>query len=755
MKQQPRLFEDLNSPYYVYAPPYTRESGGVRAMHQLCHALNLMGEEAYVTTTRVSDRLRTPIVTNQIAAFHNMQKRKPIVIYPEVVNDNPINAEHVVRYLLNLPGFLNKGEITWGADDLIYAHGTDVVPPGLEAELLQIPLVDTHVYNTIGVDDSQRSGNLVFINRFLARGGQLSPVTEGFTEISFRAGRRSPEELAQLYRSSKLLYTYEASTACYEALLCGCPVVYLPNDIMLPKPMHNYLKDAGSAWGDSPAQLEHARRTLADVPVMYEALHQGFWRELETFIDVTQRRVRGSKAAVSAAATAIAQASQVITMDRTRRVVVLSVEPIDAAGAVARLAKPLALADKNWEFIWGVENGAIQVEAMHGADLIVLQGTIAARLSVASLEQIFALGVPVVYDTDARFELAHSPDVDPARAQQWQAGVEYAVRHARVVTVANPSLAEAYGSMAKAVQVVADKVDFSLFRRPVREESDVVHIAVAGSSLDKANFALVDRALRSLEARYGNRIKLTFFGAARPEGWDTDSGASFVEAQHDLAGYARQLRELDVDIALIPRAEGAFNDATSTRPLLEFAAAGAAILTSPRASCRATLEHRQSGLLVGDSETEWLDAVASAIEQPAQRRQLARTAQAEVLKRHDSNAFPSDLRTALQTALGVQPEPAEAAVAGRQDVLRGVLILDRDGDTSRVDTTLRSLEASPLSELMAIVLTTRSEGVPEWTTRLRYVKALANEYAAGMEQLCALPSFDWAMIVEAGNAVHA
>jgi len=60
MNDSPRIFASLGHPYYVFAPPYLQTSGGVRAMHYLCHALNLLGCEAYVNTTVVHRDLRTP-----------------------------------------------------------------------------------------------------------------------------------------------------------------------------------------------------------------------------------------------------------------------------------------------------------------------------------------------------------------------------------------------------------------------------------------------------------------------------------------------------------------------------------------------------------------------------------------------------------------------------------------------------------------------------------------------------------------------
>ena len=283
------IFSPLNAPYYVAAPPYREISGVVRAMHYLCHALNLAGEEAYIATQGVSGFLRTPLLTPEVVQQHaEAGRREPIVIYPEVASGNPLGAINVVRYLLNIPQALNDAPLQWLPSDLIYTHGMDIVPEGMEAKLLQIPLINTAIYNSNGVDDSKRSGTLLWESRYLARGGKLLPITDNSIEISFRVPRRTPEELSALYRSAELLYTYEHGTALFEAMLCGCPVVYLPNDIWLPSIHTGYLGREGWAWGTSPEETDYAKRTVHKVAENYEANQQRFWQQLEAFIEDTQ-----------------------------------------------------------------------------------------------------------------------------------------------------------------------------------------------------------------------------------------------------------------------------------------------------------------------------------------------------------------------------------------------------------------------------------------------------------------------------------
>ena len=101
-----RIYAPPRRPYYVEAPPYRRTSAGIKVLHLLCHTLNLIGEEAYVTTDSVNPALRTPTITAEVVRRHLEAGVEPIVVYPEVVKGNPRNARSVVRYLLNRAGMI-------------------------------------------------------------------------------------------------------------------------------------------------------------------------------------------------------------------------------------------------------------------------------------------------------------------------------------------------------------------------------------------------------------------------------------------------------------------------------------------------------------------------------------------------------------------------------------------------------------------------------------------------------------------------
>ena len=95
-----------NLPYIIVTPSYVPNSGGIIALHKLCHDLNQMGERAFLHHLNVDKKnyfetnrnYQTPI------ADENIIRSDSIILYPEIVNGNPLNGKNIVRWLLNRPG---------------------------------------------------------------------------------------------------------------------------------------------------------------------------------------------------------------------------------------------------------------------------------------------------------------------------------------------------------------------------------------------------------------------------------------------------------------------------------------------------------------------------------------------------------------------------------------------------------------------------------------------------------------------------
>lgn len=280
------LFGPRPHPYYIYSPGYVEGSSGIRVLHQLCDFLNRNGCESYMVANKTNPAWWTPRLTDELMRQHYEQRRKPLVLYPEVVFGAPLGMGRKIRYLLNRPGFID-GPKRFDDDEFLVAFRSEFVPESGARTILTVPPTDIGMFNPLGVPPESRKGIYSYHNRFLHRGGRLQAITHDAVEISPRHPR-TLAELATLFRSAELLYAYEASTIVTEARLCGCPVVYLPNDTMLKEhPGSAYGLD-GLAWGTDPTEIARAKATVGQVYARYCAQLDGFVDALDTFIAQTQ-----------------------------------------------------------------------------------------------------------------------------------------------------------------------------------------------------------------------------------------------------------------------------------------------------------------------------------------------------------------------------------------------------------------------------------------------------------------------------------
>ncbi|WP_265215899.1 glycosyltransferase family protein [Herbaspirillum lusitanum] len=637
MKQD--LFARLHSPYYVYCSPFSPDSGEKNVLHYLCHALNLAGEEAYVTEASV-DTLRTPRLTQDIINGHIKNGRNPVMIYPQTITGNPLSAPNVVRYLVDAPEGRTREEMNWGPQDLIYAQREELIPAHMEASVLATPLVNDTIFH-LAAPEAPRQGALLWLSQYLNKGGTLDVFTRDAQEISSRMLPRSPEQLATLFRQSEVMYTYEASTACYEAILCGCPVVYLPNPLTLSRPMQglSYLEGAGSAWGASDEQLRKAKETVHLAQNIYLRSKERFWLELEDFISATQQRF-DQKTPVGPSVTPTPAAISTLispnaTPARRKRALVYSVESTWSPCPQIRLIRPFAHLQEEWELIWGIQNGQLQTDPIDGADLIILHRFTPGLMPLASLKAIFDLGKPIIYESDDLLNEIPHDHPEAAAGASWKEGIEYTVQRAKAVVVSTQFLAEKYRKLNLNVYVLPNYIDYDIFYRPVPQRSDDnITIGLLGSSIQPSNFALVDAALRTLVERYGSRLHIYFVGWECPKGWEHHPQTTFLSFVHEYVNYAAQLKEWNWDIALIPLASDEYNQCKSYIKWLDYSAAGIASVFSDVSVYNEVVTHDRTGLLMPNSSEAWLNAITMLIESPEKRHALASAGQQEVCKNY-------------------------------------------------------------------------------------------------------------------------
>jgi hypothetical protein len=101
-------------------------------------------------------------------------------------------------------------------------------------------------------------------------------------------GSQSPREIARLLQTCETFYCFENTAMAIEAVLCGTPAVFMPNDY-LEKPIAlDELGWDGYAWGNSAAEVARARATVVKGQENYERLIGRFHDQLAGFVLATQ-----------------------------------------------------------------------------------------------------------------------------------------------------------------------------------------------------------------------------------------------------------------------------------------------------------------------------------------------------------------------------------------------------------------------------------------------------------------------------------
>jgi len=249
----------MRKPYLIRVPDFDPVSGGIRVMYGLYGHLLAKGQ----------------------IVFLNQAMYIPTVgIYPEIYHGNELNAQKVIRYILQTPGVMSTGGIPgptiFDETDELYCFSRVYDQWGLDDDhILFLPIIDLHTFK----DQGRKRTKTAY---YCARGKNLQKHPEDAIEIT-RAFATDQQALADLLNECKVLYVYDQITAILEvARLCGCPVQYWGSTLL--ETLEKY----------EPGLLGLSyRHEIEDFPVEvfrqnYIKLGEIFSRKLDKFIDHTQ-----------------------------------------------------------------------------------------------------------------------------------------------------------------------------------------------------------------------------------------------------------------------------------------------------------------------------------------------------------------------------------------------------------------------------------------------------------------------------------
>ncbi len=237
--------------FIIWCWDYNKFIGGCRIMHKLCHLLNQTGQEAYVTAKITNPEWNTPVYDES-----GFDKENTIVIYPECIPDNLLDAKYVVRWLL----YHQVAE--YASSDYVFKlhahyHSKEDKCDGL----LEVFDYDVKSWKDLNLN---RNNQMIAYRKGKWKKNFVNLNYDEWLVYDEYEKHEDEEILCQAMNSCKKFICFDDSSfISIQAVLCGCETMVVPMpDVNAEQyrtlfPIFKY----GIAYGNSENEIERAKFT--------------------------------------------------------------------------------------------------------------------------------------------------------------------------------------------------------------------------------------------------------------------------------------------------------------------------------------------------------------------------------------------------------------------------------------------------------------------------------------------------------------
>lgn len=351
------------------------------------------------------------------------------------------------------------------------------------------------------------------------------------------------------------------------------------------------------------------------------------------------------------------------------KVAVLSYDETQSNCAQLRIVRPLTR-HPEVQLDWAIEikdkKAYLKPGVVEAADVVVVQRLFPTPGTGPLIDQIFALGKPVIYEADDL--LIDIPPSNPnyAFAMMCRPSVLDVLSKATGVTASTLELKKALSHFNPNVYVLPNLIDEKLWTqiRPVLP--DRIVIGFTGTSTHSEDLGVVEEALWRISDKYGDRLAFTFMGCSR-ERLSRLMGYTYSEFKTSYESFAMALQTRPMDIAVVPLIDNPFNGCKSNIKWLEYSACGIAGIYSDLPPYNSCIEHGVTGQLVSNTADAWFRALDDLIQDSAKRNAIGMQARRRVLAEYTlanrAHQYVSTYRSLVQAHKGGGPAPSSVREA--------------------------------------------------------------------------------------------
>ena len=217
----------------IVTPPYHKKSAGVVMLHFLSHSLNTLGRCSSLLILDPRDPTNQTFIFPDEEMFMNAEydtncisninqiSDDDIVIYPEIIANNPLNQKNIVRYFLNKNGYITGKLINISPNEFNLSF-SDIYLENADHKLFY-PGIDLDSYPAeISLQDKW----LTLAVQYFGKGPKYHQCENIPGTLGLDSKERNEYEL--LLRRAPFLFTYDPMSGVnIDAVMYGCQPIYL------------------------------------------------------------------------------------------------------------------------------------------------------------------------------------------------------------------------------------------------------------------------------------------------------------------------------------------------------------------------------------------------------------------------------------------------------------------------------------------------------------------------------------------------